>query len=146
MRDGCQTVTTKMGIPFGPVANNTPSVSAIIDTLGAEFVHAYIMTGSLGDTDATFTVSVESGAAANLSDAAPVVDAQLTSQTEGIAPEVAASFTFAADNNVRKIEYLPGLRYVRITITPAGNTVDAFFGLLYILGSPQQASVVQPPL
>ena len=145
MRDGTNTVMVKRGISPAVIANNTARVSQIVDRLGYEWLIADIVTGTLVDADATFTVLVEDGNDSGLSDAAAVVDAELVSQTVGTAPEAAASFTFAADNNVRKIEYIGLKRYVRLTITPATNTGNALFGMVWRLGSPQQATVTQGP-
>jgi hypothetical protein len=143
MRDGCQTVMVKQGISFRTISDNTPVVSAIIDTQGYEWCIADIQIGAIDDANATFTVLIEDGDNAALADAAPVADQYLISQTDGIAAEVAASFAFDSDGQVRKLEVQSPKRYVRATITPANNTGAAFFGLLFRLGAPQGAVVVQ---
>lgn len=145
MRDGCQTVLAKMGIPFASISDNTPRVSAILDTMGYEWVTAEIMIGTIVDVDATFTLLIEDGNNVALADAAPLDDQYMVSQTDGVAPEVAASFTFASDGQVRKVEIQSPKRYVRATITPAANASSAFFGLLFRLGVPGGGVVVQPP-
>lgn len=144
MRDGCQTMRLKTGIAFQAVTDNTPAVSAIVDTLGWAYVVADITTGAIADTDATFTLLIEDGNDSGLSDNAAVADQYLVSQTDGIAPEVAASFQFDSDNQVRKIEVLSPKRYLRATITPANNTGSALLGLVWRLGAPHHATVTQP--
>jgi hypothetical protein len=114
--------------PKAAVTDNTAQVSAIIDTLGYRSCEFVLVTGTNADTDATFTVLVEDGAAADLSDAAAVADQYL------IGTEAQASFTFADDGECRKIGYKGPKRYVRVTVTPANNTGDLFLGGIAILG------------
>lgn len=121
------------------VANDTAQVGAIIDRQGhvgaLEFV---IATGTLADVDATFTVLVEHGDAANLSDAAAVPDADL------LGTEASASFTFAEDSKCRKIGYRGIKRYVRLTITPANNTGAAPLAAIAIWSPERVPSAAQP--
>lgn len=125
--------------PAAPITDNAAFVSAIVDTKGYESVEFVILTGSLADADATFTVLVEDGAQANLSDAAAVADTFL------LGTEALASFTFADDNKVRKIGYVGGKRYVRVTVTPANNTGNAFVAGVWLLGHPKNAPTANPP-
>lgn len=101
--------------PVATPVDNTPQVTQIIDMYGAKALLFAIATGALPDADATFTVLVEHGDVANLSDAAAVPDADL------LGTEALASFTFADDDETRKIGYIGRKRYVRLTITPAAN-------------------------
>jgi hypothetical protein len=129
MRDLANHLSVKRAIsPAAAVATNTPIVSQIIDLSGYQQAMFAINIGSLVDADATFTTLVEHGDVSNLSDAAAVPDSQLTGS------EAAASFTFAADNTTRKIGYVGPKRYLRLTITPANNTGDAFIDAVAILG------------
>lgn len=114
---------TKFSRGLSPVAattDNTAYVSQILDTANFAKHEFVILTGSLADADATFTVLVEEGNVANLSDASAVADADL------VGLESEAGFTFAADDSVRKIGYKGAKRYVRVTITPANNAGNAF--------------------
>lgn len=94
---------------------NTPLVSQIIDLQGKESMLIAIAIGTLADADATFTTLVEHDDDSALGSAASVPDAQLLGTESG------ASFTFANDDEVRKIGYIGDKRYVRLTITPASN-------------------------
>jgi hypothetical protein len=58
--------------PSAGPTDNTAQVGQIIDRQGFESVTYVIATGSLADADATFTVLLEEGDAANMSDAATV--------------------------------------------------------------------------
>lgn len=122
------------------VADNTAQVSQIIDRQGFDSLTFLISTGSLADADATFTVLVEDGDAANLSDAAAVADANL------LGTEALASFTFADDDKTRKIGYVGNKRYVRLTITPANNASAGLLCVMAILGHPNVAPTANPPV
>lgn len=112
------------------IADNTAQVSAIIDRRGFDGLVFAIATGTLADADATFTVLVEAGDVANLSDAAAVPDSELNGTEAG------ASFTFADDSKVMKIGYIGSKRYVRLTITPAANAGAAPLTAIAVLGYP----------
>jgi len=134
MRDLANHMTVRRAIsPAAAITDNTAFVSQIIDRAGYESLMFAITTGALADADATFTALVEHGDAANLSDAAAVPDSQLTGT------EALASFTFAHDDATRKIGYVGGKRYVRLTITPAGNSGNAFVAAVAILSHPRFA-------
>lgn len=120
-------------------AGTTAVVSGIVDTAGYNSATAIVITGSLADVDATFTVLIEDGDAANLSDAAAVDDAYL------VGTEVLAGFTFAADNGARKIGYKGPKRYVRATVTPAANASAALIGVAWLLGHPRRLPQANPP-
>jgi len=117
--------------PAAAVTDNTAQVSAIIDTANSGGVELAIQFGSLADVDATFTVLVEEGNVANLSDAAAVADADL------LGTELLAAPLFSDDNKVCKIGYKGNKRYVRVTVTPAANSGNIFIAGVAILGSPR---------
>lgn len=118
-------------VPVAARTDNTAIVSAIIDTLGFQAVELVLVTGTNTDTNATFAVLVEDGDAANLSDAAAVADDYL------VGTEALAAFTFADDNECRKIGYKGSKRYVRMTVTPSGNDAgNIFLSGVAILGQP----------
>lgn len=133
-------IDLKRGIsPAAAMTDNTAWVSQIVDTAGYDACEFIILTGSLADADATFTILVEDGATANLSDAVPVADQYL------LGLESIASFSFAADDRVRKIGYVGMKRYVRVTITPTNNTSNAFVAGVWLLGNPRVAPTADPP-
>lgn len=119
--------------PVAARTDNTAIVSAIIDTLGYNSCELVLVTGANTDANATFTVLVEDGAASNLSDNAAVSDDYL------VGLETEASFTFADDGECRKIGYTGTKRYVRMTVTPAGNdSGNIFLAGVAVLGSPSR--------
>jgi len=111
--------------PVAAVSNNTAYVSEILDTANFTANELVILTGSLADADATFTVLLEEGAASNLSDAAAVADGDM------LGTEAGASFTFANDDTTKKLGYIGSKRYIRATITPANNTGNAFVAAVW---------------
>lgn len=135
MRDFANHIEVRRAIsPAAATTDNTAFVSQIIDLAGYSQLAFAILVGALADADATFTVLVEHGDASNLSDAAAVPDTQLTGT------EASAGFTFAADDKVRKIGYVGSKRYVRLTVTPANNTGNAFVAACAILSGSRYAA------
>ena len=114
----------KVSRGLSPVAagtDNTAYVSQIIDTANFAATEFLVLIGANTDADATFTVLVEDGDNASLTDNAAVADAYL------LGTEVLASFDFSDDNETRKIGYIGPKRYVRVTITPANNAAGNIF-------------------
>lgn len=140
MEDMHNNITPKRVISPIALADNTPAVGQIIDRQGYEKLEYIIATGALPDADATFTVLLEEGDAANLSDAAAVADPYL------LGTEALASFTFADDNKVFKLGYKGNKRYTRLTITPANLAAGAeMVSAIAILGDPSVAPTANPP-
>lgn len=104
---------------ISPVSEGGDSalVSQIVDTADFASTEFLILTGSLADSDATFTLLIEDGDVSNLDDNAAVADANLV----GTEAAGNGSFTFAEDDIAIKIGYIGPKRYVRATITPANN-------------------------
>lgn len=139
MRDLMNNIHLARALSPVSVADNTAQVSQIIDRQGYDSLMFAIAAGSLADADATFTVLVEHGDAANLSDAAAVADEELN----GL--ETTASFTFAEDDKVRKIGYRGIKRYVRLTITPGANASAALLCVIAVLGHASIRATANPP-
>ncbi len=132
-------INLKRGIsPYDHATGDTAVASQIIDMQPNSSLTFAIATGSLADADATFTVLVEEGDAANLSDAAAVADADL------LGTEALASFTFTNDDSVFKVGYKGMKRYVRLTITPAANTGAALLCVIAIV-TPKLLPAANPP-
>jgi len=126
------------------LADDTAQVGLVIDHLGYDAAEYVIVTGTLADAGATFTVLLEEGdtgtaGSTTLSDAAAVADADL------IGTEALASFTQASDVKCFKLGYKGAKRYTRITITPSGNAGNAPMAVVCVLGHPHQAPTANPP-
>lgn len=139
MRDMMNIIDVKRVISPVSVADNTAQVGQIIDRRGFDALTYVIAAGSIADADATFTVLLEEGDAANLSDAAAVADADL------IGTELLAGFQFDSDNQCRKLGYKGARRYTRLTITPVGNASAALIAAVAVLGSPERSPTANPP-
>lgn len=133
LRDIHNNVVGSRGISPVSSSNDTPLVSEIIDTAGYGAVEAFILIGSVGDADATFTVLVEDGNDSGLSDNGAVDDAYLLGIEGVAATPTGASFRYDSDNTVKKIGYIGPKRYVRITITPSGNSGTPSGALLALM-------------
>jgi hypothetical protein len=121
--------------PAAAHSDNTVVTSNIIDTAGYESVEFQFNIGTIADTDATFTVSMEDGDDSGLTDAAAVSsDFILGSTTD-------ASFSQAKQTSTTKVGYVGHKRYVRVKITPANNSSAAYFDALAVLGNPRFAPV-----
>lgn len=140
MRDLHNNIHVKRAISPVSVADNTAQVSQIIDRRGFDSLEFLIITGALADADATFTVLVEDGEQANLSDAAAVPDLQL------LGTEALASFKFDDDDKVFKIGYKGERRYARLTITPAANASAGLLAAVAVLGHPALVPTSNPPV
>jgi len=139
MRDLMNNVHLKRAISPVSVSDDTAQVSQIIDTQGYNSLTFAILAGSLADAGATFTALVEHDDAAGFGTAAAVSDDEL------IGTEALASFNQGDDNKCFKIGYAGTKRYVRLTITPAGNASAALVAAVAILGHPAQAPTSNPP-
>lgn len=127
-------------VPIAARTDNTAIVSAIVDTQGYGSCEFVLVTGTNTDADATFVVLVEDGDNSSLTDNAAVADDEL------LGTEALAAFAFGDDNECRKIGYVGGKRYVRVTVTPANNGAgNIFLSGVWVLGHPDQAPTANPP-
>lgn len=140
MKDLFNAITPKRVISPVSVADTTAQVGQIIDRQGFESVTYLIAIGSVADADATFTVLLEEGDDASLTDAAAVADANL------LGTEALAGFQFDDDNETRKLGYRGNKRYTRLTITPVANASAALVCAVCVLGHPSIAPTANPPV
>ncbi|TDR94199.1 hypothetical protein [Enterovirga rhinocerotis] len=144
MRDAISDMLVKRVLSPVSVADNTALVGQVIDRQGFDSLAYLIATGAIADADATFSVLLEESDAANMAGATAVPDIDMNSQDPALAPEAAAGFTFASDDQVRKLGYVGNKRYTRLTITPASNASAALVSAIAVLGRPDRAPVEQP--
>jgi hypothetical protein len=140
MKDLMNLIDVKRAISPVSVADNTAQVGQIVDRKGFDSLTYLIAIGALPDADATFTVLLEHGDAANLADAAAVPDVDL------IGTELQAGFQFDDDNECRKLGYKGDKRYTRLTITPVNNASASLLSALAVLASPALAPTPNPPV
>lgn len=120
--------------------NDTALVSAIIDTAGYESLTFLIQTGTLADANATFAVTMEHG------DDATLADTAVPAATDLIGTTTLAGFQYDDDGETRKIGYIGTKRYVRMTITPTGNSGNAPISAMALLGHAKAAPTANPPM
>lgn len=123
--------------PQAAVTDNTAMVFTAVDLKGYDSAMLVLLHGTNADADATYTVLVEDSDD-NVTYAA-VDDVYLNGT------EVLAGFQFDDDNEVRKVGYHGSKRYVRVTVTPSGNTGNAFVAGVWILGHPSRQATANPP-
>lgn len=129
MRDMHNNIEPKVALsPESAFTDDGTYVGPIIDRLGYQSVEFLIVAGKLLDAAATFTPSLEAGDAASLSDAAAVGASELLGTIAN------ATFSEASDYLVKKLGYIGKKRYLRLTMTPSGNTAEAFFAAVAVLG------------
>lgn len=142
MRDITNNLDLKRAIsPQAARTDNTAIVSQIVDLRGTGGVMLALDIGTNTDVDATFTLLIEEGDVANMSDASAVSDDDLN----GL--ESQGSFTAAADDNkMRKIGYVGIKRYLRATITPAANDSGNIFVSANWVLQPTRVPAPNPPV
>lgn len=99
--------------------DDTLQVGETIDTAGylPEAIFR-LVTGTLVDANATFTLKLFHGAKSDMSD-----EEECTVANGFLAGS--GAFTFAADKATRTIQYLGGKQYLRVKVQPDGNTAAA---------------------
>ena len=116
------------------ISTNTTTAGAIIDTSGYESIEFLTYTKAV--TDGTYTVKLEEGDDAALSDAAVIASDYVL----GTLPALVA----ADDNAVARVGCLPTKRYVRLSLVSTGVTTGVdIAGALAVLGNPANAPVAQ---
>jgi hypothetical protein len=108
------------------ITSSTTTVGAIIDTQGYEGLEFIIQSGAR--TDGTYTPLLEESDAADLSGSNQVADEDLVG--------LEASAAISAANTVKRLGYVGGKRYVRLSIVSTGVTSGATIGATAILGRP----------
>jgi len=138
MQDLFHNLTVRPALAPASVDDDTAQESLVIDRRGYESLTFVIATGVIADADASFAVLVEHGDESDLADAAAVPDAEL------LGTEALAGFGADDDTETRKIGYAGAKRYVRLTITPGGNSADAYLAAVALLGAPHVAPTANP--
>ena len=137
-------VYATLGLAPVVVADNTAQSTAIVDLKGHKSVEFFVLTGAVADPDATFAVTMTHGDAVDdVSNPTSITDSAAEDADCLIGTLAGASFTFAADNTVKRVGYSPGRgagkRFVRLTLTPTGNSGNAPLAILAVrmpLGRP----------
>lgn len=115
------------------ISSNTTTTGDVIDTAGFESVTFTFQTGTITDGDYTILIEDADESAFNVTNAA-VADAFL------LGTEAGASFTADTDDNdISKIGYIGGKRYVRLSVVSTNVSSGGIVGAQCILGHPTDA-------
>ena len=126
--------------PAAAITDNTALVGAWIDRTGYNALTYLLITGTDADSDATFEVTLEHADLDDHSDTAAVA------ATDILGTLALASYNFADDGETRKLGYVGGKKWTRITVTPSANTGNVFLGAIALLGDPDFAPTPNPPV
>lgn len=115
------------------ISSSTTTTGDVIDTAGFESVTFVFQTGTVTDGDYTVLIEDADESAFNVTNAA-VADAYLLGTESG------ASFSADTDDNdIGKVGYIGGKRYVRMSIVSTNVSSGAVVGGTCILGHPTDA-------
>lgn len=124
--------------PKDAVTDGTAQVSSTCDRKGYDAVMLAMITGTLTDADAVWSVLIEDSP--DDSTYTAVADEYLNGT------EALAGFTFADDGECRKIGYCGNQRYVRATVDDTtANTGNLFLAGVWVLGEPSRQPTANPP-
>lgn len=119
MRDLHNNVSPAVALMAQAIGTDTTTAGAIVDLQGFEGCEFVILSGTV--TDGTYTPLIEHGDDSGLSDAAAVPDSGL------LGTEAAAAFAAADDDAVKRVGYVDGKRYVRLSLVSAGTATGVNF-------------------
>ncbi len=149
MRDLCNNLDFRYAIQPQTPFDTTAIVGRIIDHQDSDEAVYLIKYGALPYTSSQFTVLLEESDTASLTaqtmtGATTVADADMISNTSGVAPLTAAYVPYVNANEVRKIGYIGNKRYTRITITPV-HLISAYsyLDVGVVLGLKHRLPIVQ---
>lgn len=124
------------------ILDNTVQLGNIIDLQGFNACEFALISGNIGDSNATFTPEITEGDEPDGSGMTPVGQYAL------VGTQKAASFAYTlasnASNLTRKIGYVGAARYVRLTVTPSNNSGEAYLAAVCMLGYPNRGAVGNP--
>lgn len=124
--------------PKAAVTDGTAQVSNVVDLQGYDAAMLALTVGTLTDTDAVWSVLLEESD--DNSTFTAVADKDL------VGTEALAGFTYADDNECRKLGYIGSKRYLRATIDDTtANTGNLFLAGLWILGARFAEPTANPP-
>ena len=120
----------KMQRVVSPISatGNTALVGAIIDRQGYGSLEFAITLGTITTAGTTYTPLLEESDAANMS------GSNVVASTDLLGTIAAASFVDSEVNTTKKVGYRGAKRYVRLTLTPAGNTGASTIAATAVMG------------
>jgi hypothetical protein len=136
MRDAYSNLKFVPAIAPVTATDNTPIVGIIVSNAAFQSLTYAIQTGALTSANATFAVLLEESDAPDMSGSNPVAAGDM------LGSEALAGFTFADDATTRKLGYIGGKLYTRLTITPSGTPGNAPISAMAVLSHADHRPVV----
>ena len=130
MKDMHNNVTVKRVISPISQSGNAAMVGAVIDRQGYDSVEYAITLGTITTAGTAYTALLEESDNSDMSSSNAVADADL------LGTEALASFVDSEVNTTKKLGYIGGKRYTRLTMTPSGNTGASTMSAIAVLGRP----------
>lgn len=121
------------------VSDNTTQVTTTLNLFGCHAAELYLLTGTLADAGAEFTVTMYEGDASDMSDEAAVADADL------LGTEALASFIQSADNKAFKLGYVGNKQYIRAKIVITNNASSAPLAGMWLVATDRASASANPP-
>jgi hypothetical protein len=118
-------ILQKVAFNTQAISTDTTTNGEIIDLQVFDSATFIIQSGSL--TDGTYTPLVHEGNESDLSDAGAVADADL------IGTEAAAAFSATDDNKSKRIGYVGGKRYIRLSLVSASTSTGGTLSAVAVL-------------
>jgi hypothetical protein len=118
-------ILQKVAFNTQAISTDTTTNGEIIDLQGFDSATFIIQSGSL--TDGTYTPLIHEGNESDLSDASAVADADL------IGTEAAAAFSATDDNKSKRIGYVGGKRYIRLSLVSASTSTGGTLSAVAVL-------------
>lgn len=119
--------------------DDTVLTTTTLNLAGCHAAELYIITGTLADAAATWTVVLYEGDVSDMSDETAVADADM------LGTEALASFTQASDSKAFKLGYVGNKQYIRAKITPSGNAGNAPIAAMWLTAQDRASAAANPP-
>jgi len=126
MRDLVSEIKVVPAIAAVTLTDNTATTAIEVDRLGFESVTFAVLLGTLADADATF--------AATLTESDTSGSGYTSVAADNIVYGSETSWDYSADSVCKKIGYTGNKRYVKLVVTPSGNSGNAPIAGVAILG------------
>lgn len=123
-------IDAEVALDTQAITTDTTTVGNIIDLKGKLAIDFAITSGTL--TDGDYTVLLEEGDAANLSDAAAIPAARLLG-TQGPAGVALPKFELTDDDTIFRVGFFKLKRFARLSLVSANTTSGGTLGALAIV-------------
>lgn len=131
MKDLHNNIAVRNAVSPVSTTGNTAITGLTIDRQGFDSVEFAATLGTITTAGTTYAVEVQESDTTTSGDFTPVADIDLL----GAEP----AFVDSEINTTKKVGYIGNKRYVRVKVTPAGNTGASTFAVTAVLGNPALA-------